>query len=106
VTPPPQPLDLLLDSLAVHRATRLVTTDTITAPLRERVWRSRPPESSPLGYVLSCDYCASIYLAAAVAATHAPRLRFLRPVVYILAAADFTAIMSDRSNTGTNTNWS
>jgi hypothetical protein len=57
---------LVAGSLATYRLTRLITTDTITEPLREKVWENHPPESSKLGYLFTCDHCASVYAGAAV----------------------------------------
>lgn len=56
--------DLAISGLAAYRLTRLITRDTITAPLRDRVWESHPPHSSKLGYVLTCEWCSSVYSAS------------------------------------------
>lgn len=101
--PPPHALVMVIDALAVHRATRLITTDQVTAPLRERIHAHHPPSSSKLGYVLTCDYCASIYAALLVSLTHTPNIRFLRIFVYSLAIADVTAILADRNSTKNQT---
>lgn len=58
--------ELAAGALATYRLTRLITTDTITEDLREKVWDRYPPESTKLGYLLTCDHCASVYAAAAV----------------------------------------
>lgn len=55
-------------ALATFRITRLVTTDEITRPLREKLWDRYPPESTRIGYLVSCDHCTGIYAAAAVSA--------------------------------------
>ena len=108
MSPLPLPLTFLIDSLAVHRATRLITTDKIGEPIRNAAVRTNPdPDAHSLRYIAHCDFCASVYIAAAVAATHAPRLRFARPIVYLLAIADFTAIMADRKESeSSSTSWS
>lgn len=103
-SPPPHALVLAIDALAVHRATRLITEDELTRPLRERIHASHPPASSRVGYVLTCPYCASIYAAFAISLTHIPQIRFLRIFVYSLAIADVTAILADRSQK--QTGWS
>jgi hypothetical protein len=61
-------VDLVVLALATHRLTRLVTTDDVTRPLRERVWRTRPPETSRLGYALTCDWCSSVWAASLLVA--------------------------------------
>lgn len=52
---------------AVIRLTRLVTADYISEPARARLVR-RWGEESQRAYLISCDYCASMYVAAPVAA--------------------------------------
>lgn len=102
--------DLTLGALAAYRLTRLVTTDTITDPLRQAVFDRWPPTldrarhrwnptletlvERPVGTtprvirastVLDCPWCAGIYVAAATTAL----LRWERsePVIVSLALA-------------------
>jgi len=49
----------LLVALATYRLTRLVTTDTLTGPAREWV----QARYDRLGYLVSCDWCSSMWLA-------------------------------------------
>lgn len=56
---------------ATYRLTRLITEDTITAPLRDTVLDRIPPtdprtQRYTVTYPLTCEYCASVYAAAAV----------------------------------------
>ncbi len=53
-------------ALASHRLTRLITTDTIFSPLRERIWNKFPPDRVNLGYLITCDWCTSIWVSAVV----------------------------------------
>lgn len=96
-----------LIALAAFRTTRLVTADSLTAPLRERAFNRWPPSYersrqrwngerlvyraddaelpavSPLGRLLDCHWCVSVYAAAAwTAATPVPL-----PVLTFAAAA-------------------
>ena len=50
--------------LATARATRLITNDEILAPVRSRIWKKWPPESSMIGYMLTCDWCTSMWAAS------------------------------------------
>jgi hypothetical protein len=50
-------------ALAAHRLTRLVTTDTIFSPLREKIWNKFPPDRVNLGYLITCDWCTSIWVS-------------------------------------------
>lgn len=53
-------------ALASHRLTRLITTDTIFSPLRERIWNKFPPDRVNLGYLITCDWCTSIWVSTVV----------------------------------------
>lgn len=53
---------LAVDALAVARLTRLVTKDTISNPIRARVHR----RSVKAFDFLSCPWCTSVWIAAAV----------------------------------------
>jgi hypothetical protein len=63
-------LDLFLIVLATARLTRLVTTDVLTQGPRDRLvfWLAdRGPVRDKLAYLIVCDWCASMYVGAAVA---------------------------------------
>jgi hypothetical protein len=51
---------------AIMRLTRLVTADFITSPIRDRLM-DRWGDESKRAYLLTCDYCASVYIAPIVA---------------------------------------
>lgn len=68
---------LLIGLLAHARATRLVTADRITLPLRAALVRRFG--TSGVGYAIHCRWCAGLYLAVpaallAVAVAHLPLL--------------------------------
>ena len=46
--------------LASYRLTRLLTTDAIFEPLREKIWKKFPP-STKFGYLFTCNWCMSIW---------------------------------------------
>lgn len=56
-------IELVIFGLATYRLTRLITRDVIMAPLVNRVWKKFPPESSKIGYVFTCEWCMSIWVA-------------------------------------------
>ncbi len=58
--------ELVAGGLATYRLTRLMTTDVITEPLREKLWERFPPETSKIGFIPTCEHCSSVYAAAAV----------------------------------------
>jgi len=81
-------VSLAISGLATYRATRLVTTDQITAPIRDRVWEKHPPHTSKIGYLFTCDWCTSIYVASALEISRiiAPRLTSSAETVLALSA--------------------
>ncbi len=56
-------LSLILGFLACYRLTRLVTADQITLPIRTWVL----DRSTWAGYLVTCDWCLSIWVAPWVA---------------------------------------
>jgi hypothetical protein len=63
------PLLVVLAVLATARLTRLLTADKIVEPLRKRAeLRFGPPERSKFMYLITCDWCASFWIAIPVAA--------------------------------------
>lgn len=48
--------------LATSRLTRLLTTDLIFEPMREKIWKKYPP-STKFGYLFTCNWCMSIWAA-------------------------------------------
>jgi len=63
-------LDLTILILAVHRITRLITTDVIFEKLRQRVWKKYPPYGNGIGYLITCDWCTSLWVATPVYALY------------------------------------
>ena len=86
--------DLALSGLATYRLTRLITRDTITAPLREKVWEKHPPHSSKLGYVLTCEWCSSIYAASALEICRIISPRLTKTAEAILAASAVAGLLT------------
>ena len=62
-------LELVIYGLATYRLTRLITRDSITEPIREWIWRRRPPEKSKIGYLFTCEWCMSIWTASLLIAS-------------------------------------
>jgi hypothetical protein len=57
------PIALLVLTLAVYRITRLATTDHIFDNPRNKLFDRFPPDRSWLGYLFTCDWCMSIWVA-------------------------------------------
>jgi hypothetical protein len=77
--------------LAISRLTSLLVEDEITRPLRERLadWGSEAQEfdfAERLVTLSTCPRCSSIWSAAAVLVAN--RVRWLRPLVWVLAGSE------------------
>ncbi|AXK88854.1 hypothetical protein SAMN05421776_105359 [Nocardia farcinica] len=57
---------LVVYTLTVARLTRLITTDKLTAPLRDAVLARRGGESA-VTFLMFCPWCMSVWVAAALA---------------------------------------
>lgn len=95
----PTPTELAVRGLAAYRLTRFLTRDELAAPLREAVWRRYPPETTKPGYLLTCDWCASIWTASALQMSRmiAPRTTTaVETVLALSAVAGLLAAHEDR----------
>jgi hypothetical protein len=93
------PLDLptlLVLALATFRVTRLVTTDTVLSRPREWLWSKFPPESSWLGYLVSCDWCTGVWVGSTFAVAHTIVPTVTYPIALALALAAVAGILAAR----------
>lgn len=81
-------LEFVILGLATYRLTRLITTDNITEPIRERIWKKYPPHSSKLGYLITCNWCMSVWVASIVV----PSAIIISVLVYVYAVFAVSAI--------------
>jgi hypothetical protein len=114
------PTTVVVDLLACARLTRLVTRDRVTKPWRRRLiagiyqraggtfpeyWDANGPtevtmegDSAPvLAYLLSCDWCVSVYAGVFVVAARRVCPWLWDPIARALAASQATGIMLPRS---------
>lgn len=104
---------LVVDALAIARLTRLVTKDRITRPLRRPIiraayggtlpeaWEELGPtvvlddaDSPEVAYLLSCDWCASAYVAVAVVLARAFVPGVWDPIARVLAGSQVAGMAS------------
>jgi hypothetical protein len=95
---------LAVDVLAVYRLTRLVTRDEITEPVRATIEAELdsagetgwiPTEVvDKLKYVLRCDWCASMYVAAIVFYYRKRNPQPWEAVAPVLAASAVTGLLA------------
>lgn len=59
----PSLLAFVIYALATFRITRFLLADELFSPLRDRIWAKWPPESTKIGYLLTCPWCLSVWIA-------------------------------------------
>jgi hypothetical protein len=57
-------ISFVILGLATYRVTRLLTRDEILSPLRNKFFTKFPPERSKLGYLGTCEWCMSFWVAS------------------------------------------
>lgn len=88
----PDLLTLIIYVLAVYRATRFVVEDVLPENLRNRIWDRFPPTHG-IGYLITCYWCSSVYIATLFAIGYilVPSVTFF--VALILALSATTGII-------------
>lgn len=81
-------LHFLVLALMVYRLTRLIVVDTIFTPVREWIFSKKPPRSSSLGYLFTCEWCISLWLALPVVISYAlfPSITLVIGYIFALSA--------------------
>lgn len=59
---------VLIMFLAARRLTSLVVEDEITRSLREKIVEKFPPETTKIGYLVTCTKCVSVWAAVVIVA--------------------------------------
>ena len=90
--------DLLVDVLATYRLTVLVIDDVITEPLREKIFEKHDPREHGWSYVLTCPWCASMWIGMGVMISRRVAPRKWDVVAKALAASAITANAYGRLN--------
>lgn len=60
-------ITLALTALATARLTRLITRDTVFTRPRNRLIVAMPARLEPIAYLITCDWCVSVYVGAGTA---------------------------------------
>lgn len=96
------PLDeLVVDGLATYRLTHLIVDDSIAAPVRSGLLRfARALGGAPLqeeaAELLSCYWCAGMWISAGVMGARALAPRAWRPAAAALALSAITGMLAER----------
>jgi len=91
------PFTFVILALAAFRITRLITTDRIFDELREKIWNKYPPTRLNIGYLITCDWCTSIWVAPIVIFSYVlvPSVVFV--VSLVLATSAVVGFLAARS---------
>ena len=85
-----------ISALATYRLSRLAVEDEITDSIRHRIWERYPPETTKVGYLLTCYWCSSIYAASALELSRMIAPRATRTVETVLALSAVAGIVAAR----------
>jgi hypothetical protein len=106
--------DMAIVSVATHKASRLLTKEAVTSPIRapftryeepaghaelKESVRSDHPAQHAIGELLTCPFCAGVWIASALTAglVFAPRqTRFVSAVLTAVAASDALNLAYDK----------
>ncbi len=81
-------LEFLIMGLATYRITRLIIRDELLARPRNFFWKKFPPEKSLLGYLLTCPWCISIWVASIlqISSIINPEATYVVEIIFALSA--------------------
>lgn len=81
-------LEFVVLGLATYRLTRLIIRDEILSTPRNFFWKKFPPEKSLLGYLLTCPWCISIWVASIIQISSIinPEVTYAVGIVFALSA--------------------
>lgn len=92
-------LNFIILALAVFRITRLIIKDEVFAEVRNVFWAKFPPESSYLGFLFTCEWCVSMWVALPIVFFYAvfPTMTLLIGCIFALSAVSslITARLDD-----------
>jgi hypothetical protein len=88
--------DLLVDALACFRLTRLVTEDVVTQPFRQKIFDKHPPTEESWSYVLTCPWCASIWVGGGIALLRKFYPQAWNPAAEMLAFSAAVGLVAER----------
>ena len=88
-------LEVLVDTAAARRLTRLIVKDEITRPIRDHHLVTKHEK---LSYLMNCPFCVSVYTGALVAVSSMVFPRASKIVRYSLALAEFQATLTELDN--------
>lgn len=81
-------LHFIVLALMVFRLTRFFIADALFDPVRNWIFSKKPPQRSALGYLFTCEWCISLWIALPTVLFYAafPATTFLVGCIFALSA--------------------
>ena len=81
-------LHFIVLALMVYRLTRFFIVDTLFEPVRDWIFSRKPAHTSMLGYLFTCEWCISLWIALPTMLFYAlfPSITFLVGCIFALSA--------------------
>jgi hypothetical protein len=86
--------ELLVAGLATYRIARLVVRDEIFSRPRNAIWKKFPPEKSQFGYLFTCMWCTSIWVASLLEISRIIIPNIIHPVEVVLALSAIAGLLA------------
>lgn len=90
-------LHFVVLALGVFRLTRIITTDVVLNKLRDRLWKKYPPENGGIGYLITCDWCTSIWTSSLVVVMYTIVPDIVFAGMCVLALSAITGLVTARA---------
>lgn len=81
--------------LSTYRLTKLVNEDYLLKDFRQKVW-TRYPKNTKIGYLFTCPWCMSIWMAAGLLLIKQASPKFYDELCLLLTASAVTGILNER----------
>lgn len=83
-------------ALMVYRLTRFLIVDTLFEPVREWIFKKKDPRSSALGYLFTCEWCISLWIALPAVISYALFPSITLTIGYIFALSALAGLITAR----------
>lgn len=86
--------ELTVLGLATYRLTRLIIRDELFSRPRDWFWKKFPPESSQLGYLLTCVWCMSVWTGSLIVISRIIIPEATQIVAFVLALSAISGLLT------------
>ena len=86
--------ELSVAGLATYRVARLIVKDEIFSRPRNAIWKRFPPERSKFGYLFTCMWCTSVWVASLLEISRMIIPNVVHPVAIVLAISAIAGLLA------------